>query len=190
MGSVLEGVRIIDFSQWFQGPVAAQHLADFGAEVIHLERPQGGDLARGMATIKAVPVGDWNHYFQANNRNKKSMALDLGKQSGYEIMCRLVEKSDVFLCNLTYDHLQKWRLTYDELRKTCRLTWHCRQSGFASPYLGWMPETPWLICIVPKTGAGSVSACRTPISGGRCWQTLLGLIPPTLASIAMPSAAR
>ena len=77
MANALDGIRVIDLTVWFQGPVAAQHLADFGAEVIHIERPQGGDLARGVRTIKAVPVGDWNQYFLVINRNKKSMAVDL-----------------------------------------------------------------------------------------------------------------
>ena len=115
MGIALEGIRVIDLTVWFQGPVAAQHLADFGAEVIHVERPQGGDLGRGVRTIKALPVGDWNQYFLVINRNKKSMALDLNQPLGREIMCRLVERSDVFLSNLSDDTLAKWELTYERL---------------------------------------------------------------------------
>src|SRR6478735_8963927 len=66
--SALEGIRVIDLTVWFQGPVAAQHLADFGAEVIKVERPKGGDQGRGVASIKALPVGDWNQYFLVINR--------------------------------------------------------------------------------------------------------------------------
>jgi len=113
----LEGIRVIDLTVWFQGPVAGQHLADFGAEVVHVERPQGGDLGRGVRTIKAVPVGDWNQYFLVINRNKKSLAVDLNKPAGREIMTRLVEQSDVFLTNLGEDNLAKWDLTYDRLRE-------------------------------------------------------------------------
>src|SRR3972149_8325710 len=101
---------------WFQGPVAAQHLADFGAEVIHVERPQGGDLGRGVRTIKAVPVGDWNQHVLVINRNKKSLAVDLNTPQGREIMARLVQQSDVFLTNLGDDNLAKWELTYEKLR--------------------------------------------------------------------------
>src|SRR3990170_7513492 len=115
MTTALEGIRVIDLTVWFQGPVAAQHLADFGAEVIHVERPQGGDLGRGVRTIKALPVGDWNQYFLVINRNKKSMALDLNQPLGREIMCRLVERSDVFLSNLSDETLAKWELTYERL---------------------------------------------------------------------------
>ncbi|MEX1255660.1 MAG: CoA transferase [Dehalococcoidia bacterium] len=116
MALPLEGIRVLDLTVWFQGPVAAQHLADFGAEVIHIERPQGGDLARGVRTIKAVPVGDWNQYFLVINRNKKSLAVDLNSDAGREVMLRLAEQADVFLTNLGEDNLAKWRLTYDDLR--------------------------------------------------------------------------
>jgi crotonobetainyl-CoA:carnitine CoA-transferase CaiB-like acyl-CoA transferase len=114
-GLPLEGIRVIDLTVWFQGPVAGQHLADFGAEVIHLERPQGGDLGRGVRTIKAVPVGDWNQYFLVINRNKKSLALDLNKPEGREVMSRLVRESDVFLTNVGEDNLAKWGLRYEQL---------------------------------------------------------------------------
>ena len=117
MANALDGIRVIDLTVWFQGPVAAQHLADFGAEVIHIERPQGGDLARGVRTIKAVPVGDWNQYFLVINRNKKSMAVDLKEPAGGEILHRLVRESAVFLANVADDNLAQWQLTYEELRE-------------------------------------------------------------------------
>lgn len=115
MASALEGLRVIDLTVWFQGPVAAQHLADFGAEVIKVERPKGGDQGRGVRSIKALPVGDWNQYFLVINRNKKSMALDLKTEAGREIMYRLVAQSDVFLSNLGAENLDAWGLTWEKL---------------------------------------------------------------------------
>jgi crotonobetainyl-CoA:carnitine CoA-transferase CaiB-like acyl-CoA transferase len=115
VAAALEGIRVIDLTVWFQGPVAAQHLADFGAEVIHVERPQGGDQGRGVRSIRALPVGDWNQYFLVINRNKKSMALDLKRPGGREVMYRLVEESDVFLSNLSAENLTAWELTYEKL---------------------------------------------------------------------------
>jgi crotonobetainyl-CoA:carnitine CoA-transferase CaiB-like acyl-CoA transferase len=114
--TLLSGVRVIDLTMWFQGPVAGQWLADFGAEVIHVERPQGGDLGRGVRSIKAVPVGDWNQYFLVINRNKKSLALDLNTGQGRDALCRLAAVSDVFLTNLTAENLEKWQVTYEQLR--------------------------------------------------------------------------
>jgi crotonobetainyl-CoA:carnitine CoA-transferase CaiB-like acyl-CoA transferase len=100
VAKALAGIRVIDMTVWFQGPVAAQYLGDFGAEVIKLERPQGGDQARGVRSIKSLEIGDWNQYFLVINRNKKSMAVDLKKPGGKEIVYRLVAESDVFLSNL------------------------------------------------------------------------------------------
>jgi crotonobetainyl-CoA:carnitine CoA-transferase CaiB-like acyl-CoA transferase len=111
----LQGIRVIDLTVWFQGPVCAQHLADFGAEVIKVERPVHGDQGRGVRSIKALPVGDWNQYFLVINRNKKSLAVDLKRPEGRDILHRLVEKSDVFLSNLGMENLKAWDLTYEEL---------------------------------------------------------------------------
>lgn len=130
MTAALEGIRVIDLTVWFQGPVAAQHLADFGAEVIHVERPQGGDLGRGVRTIKALPVGDWNQYFLVINRNKKSMALNLNNPTGRQIMYRLVEKSDVFLSNLGYENLVRWDLSYEKLREINPRLVYAMASGY------------------------------------------------------------
>lgn len=113
----LEGIRVVDLTMWFQGPVAAQHLADLGADVIKFENPKGGDLARGVRSIKALAIGDWNQYFQVINRNKKSMAVDLNKPEGVEVMHKLCETADVFLTNLSSKALEKWHVSYDELSK-------------------------------------------------------------------------
>ena len=115
MAKALEGIRVVDLTVWFQGPVSAQYLADFGAEVIKVERPQGGDQGRGVRSIKSLEVGDWNQYFLVINRNKKSMAIDLKKPEGQEILYRLVEKSDVFLSNLAPEMLEAWNLSYEKL---------------------------------------------------------------------------
>lgn len=115
MAKALEGLRVIDFTVWFQGPVSSQYLADFGAEVIKVENPKGGDQGRGVRSIKSLPMGDWNQYFLVINRNKKSIAIDLKKPEGQEILYRMVEKSDVFLSNLSPLLLEKMNLTYEKL---------------------------------------------------------------------------
>jgi crotonobetainyl-CoA:carnitine CoA-transferase CaiB-like acyl-CoA transferase len=115
MAKALEGLRVIDLTVWFQGPVAAQYLADFGAEVIKVERPNGGDQARGVRSIKSLEIGDWNQYFLVINRNKKSIAIDLKKPSGQKIFYRMIEKADVFLSNLAPEQLAAWNLSYEQL---------------------------------------------------------------------------
>lgn len=133
MAGALEGIRVIDLTMWFQGPVAAQHLADLGAEVIHVESPKGGDLARGIRSIKALPVGEWNQYFQVINRNKKSMAIDLNNAEALGVMRRLVEESDVFITNLSAKALAKWQVTYEQLSKINPRLVYAMGSGYG-PY--------------------------------------------------------
>lgn len=115
MSKALEGIRVLDLTQWLQGPVCAQYLADFGAEVIHVERPVTGDGARGVRSIKALPVGDWNQYFLVINRNKKSIAVDLKSEGGRGLICDLAAKADVFLSNFPIDVLRGLGLTYEKL---------------------------------------------------------------------------
>ena len=126
----LDGLRVIDLTMWFQGPVAGQWLADLGAEVVHVERPQGGDLGRGVRSIKALPVGDWNQYFLVINRNKKSFAVDLNTDSGREVLYRLVKEADVFLTNVTRENLEKWQVTYDRLSSLNPRLIYATASGF------------------------------------------------------------
>lgn len=111
----LEGIRVLDLTVWFQGPVCAQYLADFGAEVIHVERPETGDPARGVRSINAVPVADWNQYFLVVNRNKKSIAVDLKSDEGRGLIHRLVAESDVFLWNQSMASLEPLGLDYATL---------------------------------------------------------------------------
>jgi crotonobetainyl-CoA:carnitine CoA-transferase CaiB-like acyl-CoA transferase len=117
VSKALEGIRVLDLTQWLQGPVCAQYLADFGAEVIHVERPVTGDGARGVRSIKALPISDWNQYFLVINRNKKSLAIDLKKEAGQQLFYELVEKSDVFLSNYQMENLRAWGLTHEKLRE-------------------------------------------------------------------------
>ena len=111
----LDGVRVLDATVWFQGPVCAQLLADLGAEVIHIERPVTGDQARGVRSIAAVPVADWNQYFLCVNRNKKSLAVDLKSEGGRELMHGLAAKADVFLWNQGLESLSGLGLDYATL---------------------------------------------------------------------------
>lgn len=109
----LDGIRVLDFTVWFQGPVCSQFLADLGAEVIHMERPGSGDPSRGVKSINAVPVADWNQYFLANNRNKKSMAVDV--KAGRELVHKLVAEADVFLWNQSMANLEPLGFDYETL---------------------------------------------------------------------------
>jgi len=96
----LEGIRVIDWTIWQQGPVASVMLGDLGAEVIKIEERVGGDPGRGMLRAAGLDLSDRpNFYFEANNRNKKSLTVDLKKPAGVEIVRRLTDRADVFVQN-------------------------------------------------------------------------------------------
>src|SRR5262245_63672066 len=96
----LEGIRVVDWTIWQQGPVATAMLADLGAEVIKLEERESGDPGRGIVRMSGIDLGDRpNFYFEANNRNKKSVTVDLRRSEARELVHALVAKSDVFVQN-------------------------------------------------------------------------------------------
>jgi crotonobetainyl-CoA:carnitine CoA-transferase CaiB-like acyl-CoA transferase len=97
------------------GPAGARLLADLGAEVIHVEQREHGDLLRGLAAFYGQPLflsGGRQIHFEDHNRNKKSLAIDPAKSSGREVIRRLVEKSDVFMTNLRLGTVDKLGFDY------------------------------------------------------------------------------
>jgi len=96
----LDGIRVIDWTIWQQGPVASVMLGDLGADVIKVEERVGGDPGRGVLAAQGLDLRDRpNFYFEANNRNKRSLTVDLKKPAGVAIVQRLAERADVFVQN-------------------------------------------------------------------------------------------
>jgi crotonobetainyl-CoA:carnitine CoA-transferase CaiB-like acyl-CoA transferase len=108
----LSGIRVLDFGRYIAGPYCAMLLADFGAEVIRIERRDGGE-DRTIAPITSLGEGPM---FIGLNRNKKSLTLDPAAPGSREIKKRLIESSDVVLANLPVDVLQKLEIDYDTLK--------------------------------------------------------------------------
>ncbi len=127
MTAPLAGVRILDLSQMLAGPYGSMILADLGAEVIKIEKPGEGDLARGMPPhfFHGESV-----YFLSINRNKKSLTLDLKTEEGRQIFYRLVAKSDVVYDNFRPGVLQKLKIDYENLRKINPRIISCSVSGY------------------------------------------------------------
>jgi crotonobetainyl-CoA:carnitine CoA-transferase CaiB-like acyl-CoA transferase len=124
----LHGIRVLAISQFGAGPFTTLNLADLGAEVIKIEDPtMGGDVARYVppATNNADSL-----YFQAFNRGKKSIAINLRNPDGVAVFHRLVEKSDAVFNNLRGDLPDKLGLTYEKLRNLNRAIVTCSLSGF------------------------------------------------------------
>jgi len=118
MTTPLEGIRILDWTQWQMGTVATSMMADLGAEVIHLEDKVRGDGARGLAVVRGISMelgGGRNAYFEYVNHNKKSMTVDLKKSEGKEMIYRLTKSSDVFVHNFRQGVPERLGLGYETL---------------------------------------------------------------------------
>jgi crotonobetainyl-CoA:carnitine CoA-transferase CaiB-like acyl-CoA transferase len=109
---LLQGIRVLDFTQHQAGPYGTALLADFGADVIKIERP-GGDPARS----NHPDVNGVNAFFLANNRGKRSLCLDLSKPAAIDVVRRLVSCSDVLAHNLKPGAMERLGLGYAELNR-------------------------------------------------------------------------
>jgi crotonobetainyl-CoA:carnitine CoA-transferase CaiB-like acyl-CoA transferase len=102
--SALKGIRVLDAATLFAGPMAATMLADFGAEVIKIEHPRNGDPVRSHGYSKdGIPL-----WWTILARNKKTLALDLSKSEGAEVLKELVKKSDVLIENFRPGTIERW----------------------------------------------------------------------------------
>jgi itaconate CoA-transferase len=130
--SILSGIKILALETSVSGPFSSVLLADFGAEVIKIEMPKRGDIARKWDTVANGQSG----YFVCLNRNKKSVELDLKSSGDMEILHELIRTSDVFLENYKPDAIEKFGLTYDKMSKINPRLIYCGISGYGKdgPY--------------------------------------------------------
>ena len=110
----LDGIKVIDFTQVMLGPCATQVLADYGADVIKIERPRSGDLSRWAITD---PAGLDNPVFASLNRNKRSIALDLRGEVGRAVVYDLVKTADVVVNNFRAGVMDRMGFGYETLSK-------------------------------------------------------------------------
>ena len=129
MTGALEGVRIADFSRVLAAPYATMLLADLGAEVIKVERPDGGDETRAWGP----PWSDGEStYFLSVNRNKTSRVLDLRTDDGRREALELVDSCDVLTENFRAGTMEKLGLGYEELARRNPGLVYCSVTGFGS----------------------------------------------------------
>jgi crotonobetainyl-CoA:carnitine CoA-transferase CaiB-like acyl-CoA transferase len=110
----LQGIRVLDLSSFISGPFCTTQLAEFGAEVIKIELPKVGDPFRRFGTPSKS--GD-SLIFMSEQRNKKSVTLDLRTPEGAELVKKLVAKVDILVENFQVGTLEGWDIGYDELKK-------------------------------------------------------------------------
>lgn len=130
----LSGVRILDLSRVLAGPWATQVLADLGADVIKIERPEGGDDTRqwGPPFARDPEGRDTSEaaYYLSTNRGKQSVAIDLGQPAGADLVRQLAAKCDVFVENFKVGGLAKYGLAYADILKVNPSVVYCSISAF------------------------------------------------------------
>ncbi|WP_261528446.1 CaiB/BaiF CoA transferase family protein [Burkholderia multivorans] len=136
----LSHIRVLDLTRVLAGPWCAQTLADFGADVIKIERPGAGDDTRhwGPPYLKDAHGADTAEaaYYLAANRNKRSVTVDIATPEGQQIVRELAARSDVVLENYKVGQLKKYGLDYTSLRAVKPDLVYCSVTGFGQtgPY--------------------------------------------------------
>ena len=132
MTGPLDGIRILDLTQVLFGPFTTMLLSDLGAEVIKIERPGVGDIARGNGPV----VRGLSTYFLSLNRGKKSLTLNLATEPGIEVFLKLVKGADVVVANFTPGTMEKLGLSYQRMREQNPQIIYVAGSGFGQygPY--------------------------------------------------------
>src|SRR6185436_16473976 len=128
----LKNITVVAVEQAVAAPFATRQLADLGARVIKIERPDGGDFARGYdATVNGL-----SSYFVWLNRGKESLTLDLKRPAGRDVLERLIERADVFVQNLAPGAPERLGTAPADLRATRPRLITCTVSGYGSsgPY--------------------------------------------------------
>ena len=132
MAGPLDGVRVVDFTTMIAGPYGTMILADQGADVIKVEAPVNSDHARRAGYAQR----HFSAAFVNNNRNKRSIAIDVKQQSGRELLYRLVKSADVFVQNFRPGVMKRLKIDYDDLREVNPKLIYLSMSG-------WGETGPW-----------------------------------------------
>jgi crotonobetainyl-CoA:carnitine CoA-transferase CaiB-like acyl-CoA transferase len=156
----LEDVKVLDLTHALAGPFCTTMLADFGAQVIKVEPPGAGDIARGWGA--QLPGGE-TAYFVSLHRHKRGIVLDLKTAEGKELFFKLVEKSDVVLENYRVGALKRLGLDYEAAKKRNPAIIYCSVSGFGQdgPY-----RERAALDLILQAESGMISVTGEPGSSG------------------------
>ncbi len=131
----LQGLRVLDLTSMIAGPHAAQILADYGADVIKIEPPEGDLMRRGVGAARSADMGPL--YLQLN-RNKRSVVLDVKQPAARKALLQLCERADVFITNTRPAAMRRLKLAYDDVRKVNPRLVYVSLMGYGDtgPYAG------------------------------------------------------
>ena len=144
---MLSSIKVLDLSRVLAGPYCTMLLADLGAQVYKIERPDGGDETRGWG-----PPFHENQscYYLSVNRNKKSIAVNFKKPEGVEIIKSLASKCDVVVENYLPGHLKRFGLDYDAIKKVNNDVIYCSLTGYGQK--GKLSRRPGYDVVVASVG--------------------------------------
>lgn len=151
----LEGLKVLDLSQFLSGPRCAQLLGDMGADVIKLETPIWGETMRLMLS----PIAGFDRALSNWNRNKRGITLDLRNPKGQEIYWKLIEKMDVVIENFAPGMMDKFGLTWEEHQRRNPRIIYCSIMGFGrtGPY-----KDRVAFDLIAQASGGIMFAQKTP----------------------------
>lgn len=131
----LKGITVLDASRVLVGPFCTMQLSDLGADVIKIERPDGGDQTRGWYP-PTIGDSEESAYYVSINRNKRSLTLNLASEQGQVIFRELANEADVLVENFQVGTMEKWGLDYRTLREENPSLIYCSLSGYGEwgPY--------------------------------------------------------
>ncbi len=134
MKDVLAGVKVLEVAAWTFVPAAGAVLAEWGAEVIKVEHPNGGDPQRGLISSGLVPAGAGgvNYMIEVPNRGKRSIGIDIGTEEGHEVLLKLAEECDVFLTHFLPSVRKKLRIDVEDIRAANPNIIYVRGTGHGS----------------------------------------------------------
>lgn len=159
----LAGLRVLDLTQALAGPYCTQMLADHGAEVVKVEPPVSGDLARTTGPYHAQDPEHLNSgYFHSINRNKKSIVVDLKRPEGRELIRNLVSGYDVLVENFRVGVMDRLGLSYEVLRECNPKLVYATVRGFGDPRSGRSPYADWPAFDVVAQAMGGISGITGP----------------------------
>src|SRR3546814_531925 len=113
VAGALRGLKVVECATVIAAPLCGRMMADFGAEVIHVEHPKNGDHLRQFG-FDVDGVNPWWKYYA---RNKKLVTLDISKEQGRALLFRMLEDADIFIENFRPGRLEEWGITWNELSK-------------------------------------------------------------------------
>lgn len=126
---MLQGLKVVEFATYVAGPSAAAILADWGADVVKVER-SAGDPTRHL--FDEIPEFDGNPVFEFENRGKRGLVLDITQGPGREALLRVLSEADVFITNLRQRTLAKARLDYASIKDALPRLIYCSVTGYGS----------------------------------------------------------